>query len=364
MKKIKFIVNYQKERVWLEEMAGRGWFLRNINLGVYYTFEKGEPKKMMYEIDRFNIPKSPSLEEIQHKEIFMDMAEELGWQEVTHDETLNYYFCKEYIEGEINELYNDEESRIYRAKKFANYFYGKSWELIVINISFTMVAIIIKGLGDITGVNLNWFSWFMSFYTLFCCTGALYIYKLGKKFERDFALSREEWNRQNDSTLHKVVKKLILTNEGLNKFLQNQAAEGYALTKLTMTKYFFEKREKENLVFTMDSKWLTNKRLQKKNQKSLQDKKDKTGLNNDWQVQSVKDAERKGWAFVCALENRAIIYSGAVESTEALNEEKYDKRFRGLSLFGEYGVFLFVAGCIGGVIGGVISVLMAISGFY
>ena len=39
-----------------------------------------------YEIDRFNLPKHPSLKDIRHKEIFLDMAREMGWQVVAHDE--------------------------------------------------------------------------------------------------------------------------------------------------------------------------------------------------------------------------------------------------------------------------------------
>ena len=76
-KKLKLFASLQKERLWLEAMARDGWFLENITLGIFYTFQKGEPKNMMYEADRFNLPKKPTLEEIRHKEFFMDMADEL-----------------------------------------------------------------------------------------------------------------------------------------------------------------------------------------------------------------------------------------------------------------------------------------------
>ena len=120
-RKIKIMVSYQKERGWLEEMALQGWFLENISLGIVYTFVKGEPKRMLYDIDRFSLPKKPTLEEIRHKEMFLEMAQELGWREVTHGEDMTYYFAREYEEGGVNELHNDPESRRFLAAKFRRF---------------------------------------------------------------------------------------------------------------------------------------------------------------------------------------------------------------------------------------------------
>ena len=106
LKKTKFIMSIQEECRWLEEMAQKGWFFTNITMGVRYTFKKGEPRKVVYDIDRFDIPKKPTLEDINAKEIFMEMAEDMGWKEVTHDETMTYYFVKDYEEGGINEIHN------------------------------------------------------------------------------------------------------------------------------------------------------------------------------------------------------------------------------------------------------------------
>lgn len=106
MKQTRFFVSLQKEKHWLEEMALKGYLFKNISWGgIRYTFEIGEPKKMVYEIDRFNLPKNPSLKDIHDRGEFLAIAEEMGWTEVTHDVDMNYYFSKPYEDNGINELY-------------------------------------------------------------------------------------------------------------------------------------------------------------------------------------------------------------------------------------------------------------------
>ena len=100
----------------------------------------------------------------------------------------------------------------------------------------------------------------------------------------------------------------------------------------------------------MDTKWLTNKRC-KKNNKKITDMKDINGINNDWQVQSVKDAEEKGWSFVCALENKGIIYKGDKSMAQPITDLKYEKNLRCISIIGNWGVIISVCGCIGFIFG-------------
>jgi len=128
LKQTKWIISLVKEKLWLEEMALKGWHLSNLTWGIRYTFEKREPKKLIYEIDRFNLPKHPTLKEIKHKAEFIDVATEMGWKVIVHDEDQNYYFCKEYKEGEINELYNDYDSKQFRAQKYYNHYYNASFD--------------------------------------------------------------------------------------------------------------------------------------------------------------------------------------------------------------------------------------------
>ena len=133
--------------------------------------------------------------------------------------------------------------------------------------------------------------------------------------------------------------------------MKKQEAQGWILTGVTFRNYFFEKKEETHQIYTMDSKWLTNKRCKAKQLIGFKDKKDWIGLNNDWQVQSLKDAEEKGWQFVCALENRAVIYRGEAEQVEPLNNAKYDNSLRGISLIGDYGLYLLLSMLVGGICG-------------
>lgn len=357
IRKCKIIVSYQKERMWLEEMALQGWFLENIRFGIIYTFEKGEPKRILYDIDRFSLPKKPALEEIRHKEMFLEMAEEMGWREVTHDEDMTYYFAKEYEEGGINELHNDSDSRRFMAAKFTRFFsdYARRqvfWAAViaVVDIFTKLLQLLVK-----EDLFLGWFDWFTLIYVPVCNLFAVYCWKLGVRTERELSMSRQEWEDSVNPENHKVVRKLILTNRGLNKFLRGQEEQGWLLTSVTPLKYFFEKSRGVSQVYTMDSKSLTNRRRKSANQRKFEDGKDWTGINNDWQIASVRDAEEKGWTFVCALENRAVIYRGDAGRVQPLNDARYDNSLRWISLIGEYGFYLLCCGILGGILGFVIA---------
>ena len=347
------MAGYQKERMWLEEMALQGWFLTDISLGMIYTFTKNEPKHMLYDIDRFSLPKKPTLEEIRRKEMFLEMAEELGWKEVTHSEDMTYYFAKEYEEGGVNELHNDPESRRFLAEKYLSSFsyHAKQqvfWAavIVVINILEKLLQIWVK-----EDFYLGCFDWFTLFYVAICNFFAVYLWKMGIRTEKELSMSRQEWENSVNPETHKIVRKLIWTNRGLNKFLRMQEEQGWLLVSVTPTKYFFEKSQGGNWIYTMDSKSLTNKRRKAANREKFEDGKDWTGINNDWEIASVQDAEEKGWTFVCALENRAVIYRGETSVVQPLNDAKYDNSLRWISLIGEYGIYLLCCGFLGGIVG-------------
>lgn len=352
-KRWRWLFSYQKERAWLEEMALQGWFLENIRFGVLYTFVRGEPRKLLYDVDQFPLSKKPTLEEIRHKEMFLEMARELGWREVTHSEDMTYYFAREYEEGGVNELHNDRESRRYMAEKYRRYLWDRGKQMVFWATVIAGCTLFVRLLGLLSGIDLKlgWFDWFALVYIL-CSNGmALFAWRVGIRTEKELSLSREEWREQNDPASHKAVRKLILTNRGLNRFLSSQEKQGWLLSSVTPTKYFFGKSEGGSQIYTMDCKSLTNRRRQAGNQKKFEDSKDWIGINNDWELQSVREAEEKGWSFVCALENRAIIYRGEAGKVQPLNDAKYDSRLRWISLIGEYGFYMLCCGAVGAVIG-------------
>lgn len=346
----KFFISYHREIRWLEQMAEEGWFLKNISFGVRYTFTKGEPKHMIYDVDRFNLPAKPTLEEIRHKEVFMEMAQQMGWQEVTHSEDLTYYFSKEYVEGDINELHNDPESRRYRAEKFRQFASEQAVRLLWMILLVCVADIIFLWLQTADGENfLSWFDWFTAIYSALVSAGVLFLWRLGIRYARELSMTRAEWENSIDSHTHKKVYRLILTIRGLDRFLEKQQQEGWILKDMTPISYSFEKSGAMQQVYTMDTKWLIAKRRKEKRQFS--DRKDWLGLNNDWEIESVREAEQKGWTYVCALENRSIIYRGDKNQIQPLNSEKSDKSLRFVSLLGEFGVVLIVSAIIGGICG-------------
>lgn len=354
---LKIMFSYQKERRWLEAQAEKGWFLSDISMGVIYTFTGGEPGRMLYDIDRFNLSKKPTLEEIRHKELFLEMAQELGWQEVTHDESMTYYFAKEYEEGGVGDLCNDEESRRYRAEKFKSYLMENAKK----QCFWAMVIVIVNILEKLLQIYyempfLNWFDWFTIVYVLIANGAAVGMWRLSVSCGRELSMTRQEWEQSTDPSTHQSARKLILTNRGLNRFLSRQAAEGWCLTGVTPTRYFFEKSSGGSLVYTMDSKWLVNRRRKVQSQKKIGDGKDWNGMNNDWEIQSVRDAEEKGWSFACALENRGIIYKGEEGSVQPLNDGRYDNSLRFISLIGEYSAILILCGLLGGICGFIIGI--------
>lgn len=358
IKKYRVFLSFQKERKWLEEMALQGWFLENISWGMIYTFRKEEPKRLLYGIDRFCLPKKPNLEEIRHKEIFMEMAWELGWQEVTHDEDMTYYFAKEYEEGGINELHNDPESRSYRAAKFRRYSHNHAKKLVFWIFIVLLVDLAIKLLPGLwEEPSLGWYDWFALIYATVSSAAALGYWKIGFRTEKELSMTGREWEESRNPASHKTVWKLILTNRGLNRFLGKQAGEGWILTEVTPLRYFFVKDQSTNQIYTMDSKNLVNKRLKAQSRERIGDGKDWNGINNDWELQSVRDAQEKGWTFVCALENRAVIYRGEAGQAEPLNDPKYDNSLRWVSLIGEYSFYLLISAIAGGIVGFIIGYL-------
>ncbi len=344
---IKIYFSYQKELKWLEEMAENGWDLDNISMGMLYRFVRKEPRRTVYDIDRFHLSKKPSLEEIRRKEMFMEMACEMGWKEVTHDASMVYYFSKEYEENGVNCLHNDEESRIYRAEKFREYLVQEARKLIFCAMVTSCMCFLLIMLGS----QVEWFYWFAMVYMTLCNIQALVYWRFGVNSRKELALTREEWERSKDPSLHKTVHRLLLTNRGLNRFLSKQSTLGWTLTGVTPTRYYFERCKGTEQVYTMDSKWLVNRRRRAHGEKKIEDAKDFSGLNNDWEIQSLHDAEERGWSFVCALENRSIIYKGEAGMVTPLNDAKYDNSLRWISLIGQYGFILLLCGMLGAVIG-------------
>lgn len=353
LKKTKFIMSIQEECRWLEEMAQKGWFFTNITMGVRYTFKKGEPRKVVYDIDRFDMPKKPTLEDINAKEIFMEMAEDMGWKEVTHDETMTYYFVKDYEEGGINEIHNDEDTRKLRAEKYSRMLLRQKDSLLGVVFFIALADLLNMILEDVTNdYFMTWYNYFSVGYIGFFAAYSIWVKGVAEKLRTELSMSREQWEYSRYNV--KKEKKFILTNRGLTKYLAGMAKEGWMLTDVTAFNYSFRKSDVTDVVYTIDAHSYT---MFRHKDEITGDKKDWYGMNADWQIQSVKDAEELGWSYVCSLENKTVIYSGNKDSVEPLNDKKFDNSFTFISWIGKAGVTTIILGLIGFVIGFTVAML-------
>jgi hypothetical protein len=140
--KWKFFLSILKERDWLEKMAETGWLLEKIDIGMRYHFKKIEPAQKVYEIDCFPIPMSGNAtkQEVMARKTAFDIAKQTGWEIVTHDESMNYYFVKDKAGDESDELYNDDESKRQRAEKFhRRYAYEQPRMLLSLIVFITVI---------------------------------------------------------------------------------------------------------------------------------------------------------------------------------------------------------------------------------
>ncbi len=305
MKKTRWFISGRKEKLWLEEMAQQGWFFTNITWsGIRYTFEQGEPKKMVYEVDRFDLPKSPSLSEIQAKKEFFELAEEMGWQEVTHDVDMNYYFSKEWEEDGVNELYETHEMRKIHGDKYYHHFVeqakGLNWLSLFLGVIWMITGVIGGGKADLFGLG----------YLMFVIGYSMMMEYFGRLWKSELSISAEEWRKQQEHRSRcKEVKRFFLSSKSLERYLVKMSREGWHVTQITNNRYYFEKGEPEEREYVIDSKNSVMNRLSKALRKEYEDGKDIMMQNQDWQYQSVEDAKALGWNYLCASGNLLILYT-------------------------------------------------------
>lgn len=361
-KKLKFFLRFPREREWLEEMALQGYMLEDVKFGTYYSFRKDTPKHMLYEVDRFDLKRNPTLSEMMEKKNFIDMANEVGWKEVTHDESLNYYFTKEYEKDGFNDLYNNEESMQMRADKFRNFYLSQA-KLLIKMIAFVatvglLLDLLLVGSG-IDNVKIQQmkmayhilFGIYIVFTSLFTCL----TFKISDMAYEDMQMmSRETWRKQKNRGIRKE-RHLIITTRGLQKYLKKHAQKGEKLVSMGMLTYTFEKTTNKAVDFVMDTKSMVDERRRKAGMKRISDTKDWNMMGNDWQAESIAYAREHGLECLCAFDNRAIIYQ--VYDKKDIPEDMEKQRVRLFSIIGGTGMLMLIGGVIGLVLGIVSSML-------
>ena len=343
----KWFTSLMAERAWLEEMSLAGWFLMDLRMGIRYTFEKGEPKRTAYDVERFDLAKSPTRREIQEKSDLMAMAAETGWRFICKDEGQNYYLAKRWEAEETNEFYDSPEDRASRARQYGRMFSGKIHTIL-------WVCMIMQGFGFLFWLfpeedgSVGWFPVFVMLYTASCLAFCLILLRWKQLYDRELRMSLEEWRSVygKKDTVRKF--RVIITLGGLERYLEKQAAAGYHLKNMQVFHYTFSKREAEEVSYMMDTRYLTNRRRKRAGSSIFKDSRDWEERSNDWQVQSLMEAEASGWEFVTAVESRNILYRAKAGSAVPLNESG---GIRLTSAFGGMAMLMIKAGLIGGFIG-------------
>jgi len=91
-----------KEMEWLRQMSLKGWHLISACIFVY-TFEKGEPKDIVYYGD-FKSIKKRDVDE------YLDIFKEAGWKYICRQG--NWFYFSSPADNKYKEVYSDNQSRL------------------------------------------------------------------------------------------------------------------------------------------------------------------------------------------------------------------------------------------------------------
>jgi len=242
MRKIKLFRSIYKEREWLEEMAGQGWLFAGVTMGVLYYFEQTEPCEKLFEIERFDISTHTTMEELDARNLALDLASRSGWSVIFQDADMNYYFMKDKKNSECNELYSDAKYRRERAERFRKHHAINTpisllVEWLIISIFCMLILfMMLPILQEIDPAVPVIFGLIYIITTITEIGSAFYNITLGQYLYDELLLSREAWEAGQQFRF----KKHFRTVGQLKEFLFRQSEEGLVLSNCSNNHYLFE----------------------------------------------------------------------------------------------------------------------------
>lgn len=302
MKKLKFIWSLVKERDWLEEMATQGYLLTNITAGVIYTFQECEPCEKVYEVERFAVSAHPTVSELTAKNRALDIATQFGWEQITHDEDMNYYFCKDKAGDETDEFYDDAESRQERAERYRKHLsIDQPISLLLgeLTISFLYIVLCIA-LGTEDAHGLLWIYLLLTTFEMFIIFMSMIT---GQRTYKELCMSREEWANYKNFSEKKRFKKV----QHLRSYLQEKSEFGLSLTGWYDNVFTFEADSKRYNYF-IDTKANLKKRMKEEGTTFKDDAKDWNSNGLKWYETSISDAAKYNLKPVAVLGKKVIVY--------------------------------------------------------
>lgn len=304
MKKWKFYMSLLKERDWLEDMARQGWILKDLTLGMLYHFEPIEPTEKVYEIDRFTVLRKPKKQMLTARKTALDIAGQAGWDVVTYDESMNYYFVKDKAGDESDEFYDDAELRRERAEKYRTY-YGSDMLSIqfVSQLVFTIFYMILFILAGGSTAAIRIISWIFILVTLFDVASTAWLFSCSQKMYEELCLSREEWEQRKRFG----VKKKFANTTKLLSFLKEKNAQGLVLTDYDNGTCLFEETG-NSYIYEIDTKQALKKRLRAEGKRFQGEKKDWHLQSFRWYEMSMAEAARHCLELVCVVDSDTLVY--------------------------------------------------------
>ena len=351
MKKWKIFFSILKERDWLEAMARQGYILTDINLGIRYHFKKSEPCEKVFEIERFAISSQPTVSELTAKKLAIDIATQSGWELVTNDEEMNYYFIKDKAGDETDEFY-DDDSRQERAERYRKrYVYDAPMSMLNGSLFFSAVYFILFLLNysdNNTLVGLMWFYFVLATLDILL---VWFTMRMGNNMHKELMMSRDEWDYYKNHSQKRSFKKV----QQLRVFLQEQSEKGLGLVGFKDNRYVFEKDNRRYNYF-VDTSSCLKKRLKAQGRHFKHDKKDWLSLGLKWFEASIEDAAQYNLKPIAVIGNNIIIYRRPF-SDDKIPWENGNENFN-ITQIANPMILGFVAGCciVGFIIGFVIGI--------
>lgn len=352
MKKWKFFLSLLKERDWLEEMAAQGWVLTDITFGMLYHFKKVEPCQKVFEIERFAVSSKPTVGELKARMLAIDVATQAGWEVVTHDESMNYYFMKDRAGDETDEFYDEEELRKGRAERYRKYY---AWEEPVKLLAELLILSVIIFLADILVGQRDFHIWYTLYAVVatFDVSAAYFIMKYGQKIYDEMSMSREQWELKKKYSEQKSFKKI----QQLRVFLQEKSEQGLALVGVDKDIFLFEK-DSTRYNYYIDTKKSLKKRLKEQGNPFQDEKKDWGAYSLKWYETSIAQAEEKGMKLACVMGKNVLIYKKTY-SDELLPWENGNEDLRYINMNATMLLVMVCAFAIGAVVGVALALLTA-----
>lgn len=359
MKKLKFFASLLKQRDWLEEMAAKGWLLKDIRLGMIYDFEETEPAERVYELERFTVLRKPKKNMLSARKTALDIANQSGWTVITHDEDMNYYFVKDKVGDESDEFYDDAELRRERAEKYRRHFtYDVLVELLCVGIFISVVYLLIFGLLGFLGDSeqtVYGLVWGYLICVLFLGGASLFVLRYGDWIYDELCLSREEWEQRKRFGEKKKLHRL----QELLSFLQKKNAQGFVLTGYENGWYLFEESE-ASYRYEADTERALKKRLRAQGKKYYRERRDWNLQSLQWYEMSITEAQDKGLELVCIIDGETLVYKRSDEAggQDTMLNPDYNEAMGWMQRLLNRGwlwALIFGAGIVFGFIGGMLS---------